>query len=384
MNRVGVTAGRRRGEPAIALAAVIGCWVLARGAVLAWPGSAILAEEVVTSPPPATQAAAQPHRQLVEAIVFPPADRISVSQAATPLAPAFGTRSALPPTFFPPITLSELPAAPLAPGLPPSTNVRIAASHQLLYLAAFAALPLPPEVLVARPDLAVPGPRQGMQSRWSGDGWLLWRQDAGGLPVGGFAPASYGASQAGAVLRYRLVSDSRHQPLAYLRISSALASSGTSPGQPELAFGFGARPLPRLPVSVLAELRVTESGGRTRVRPAIAAVAGLPRQRLPLGFGIEAYGQAGYVAGPDATAFADGQARLDRRIARLGTSELRGGGAVWGGAQRGAGRLDVGPSASIELRLGPTNARLSADWRFRLAGRAAPASGPAVTLSAGF
>ncbi len=259
-------------------------------------------------------------------------------------------------------------------------SARVVAGHQLLYLAPFAQLPLPPELLVARPDLAAPPATSRPQSRWSGDGWLLWRQDSGSLPVGGFAPASYGGSQAGAVLRYRLMPANRYQPLAFLRVSSALANQA----RPEVAIGLGARPIPHLPLTVLAELRVAEGGGRTRVRPAITAVAGLPRQRLPLGFEIEAYGQAGYVAGPDASGFADGQTRLDRRLARLGGSELRGGGAVWGGVQRGAGRLDIGPSASIELQLGPTNARLSADWRFRVAGQAAPTSGPAVTLSAGF
>ncbi|MEP7223149.1 MAG: hypothetical protein ABI673_10855 [Novosphingobium sp.] len=56
-----------------------------------------------------------------------------------------------------------------------------------------------------------------------------------------------------------------------------------------------------------------------------------------------------------------------------------------GGAQRGASRVDVGPSAGIVLRLGDAAAaRLAMDWRFRVAGHAAPASGPAVTLSAGF
>ena len=375
MNQAPTQTTRRRGEPALALAVVLGGWVLARGVLLAMPGDSLDAEPIAKSAliAVAGNLAAQPQ----------PQELMSVSPAPTPspfVAPPSPDPIAVPtPASVAAIQLPPPVAMPRPEPLP-SPTARVAASHQLLYLAAFAQLPLPPEVYAARPDLAAPVSRTALQSRWSGDGWLFWRQDSGSLPVGGFAPASYGASQAGAVLRYRLLPDSRYQPLAYLRITSALAS----PGQPEAAFGLGLRLIARLPVTVLAELRVTESGGRTRVRPAVAVVGGLPRQRLPLGFAGEGYGQAGYVAGPDASGFVDGQARLDRRIARLGSSELRGGGAVWGGAQRGAGRLDVGPSASIELQLGPTNARLSADWRFRVAGQAAPASGPAVTLSAGF
>lgn len=375
MNQTATTKARRRGEPALALAMLLGGWVLARGVLLALPNAAPGAEPIAE---PAPFVAAEP-RQVqppIEALTPSGPATTSLSNLAPPPPVQYLEAAAVPAVLVPPVQ----PVAAPTPEPLPSPTARVAASHQLLYLAAFAQLPLPPEVLAARPDLAAPMPSQRLQSRWSGDGWLLWRQDSGALPVGGFAPASYGASQAGAVLRYQLRPNSRYQPLAYLRITSAL----NSPGQPEAAFGFGARPLPRLPVSLLAELRVTESGGRTRVRPAIAVVGGLPRQRLPLGFGLAGYGQVGYVAGPDASGFVDGQARLDRRIARLGSSELRGGGAVWGGTQRGAGRLDVGPSASVELRLGPTNARLSADWRFRVAGQAAPASGPAVTLSAGF
>ena len=42
------------------------------------------------------------------------------------------------------------------------------------------------------------------------------------------------------------------------------------------------------------------------------------------------------------------------------------------------------PSASIALRLAESPARLSADYRFRVAGDARPGSGAALTLSAGF
>jgi hypothetical protein len=111
----------------------------------------------------------------------------------------------------------------------------------------------------------------------------------------------------------------------------------------------------------------------------------MPPVNLPLGTRAEFYGQAGYVGGNFATAFADGQVRIDRRIIHLGRGELRAGGSAWGGAQKGASRLDVGPTATLGMPLGGTaGARLALDWRFRIAGNAMPTSGPALTLSAGF
>jgi hypothetical protein len=106
---------------------------------------------------------------------------------------------------------------------------------------------------------------------------------------------------------------------------------------------------------------------------------------LPLRARAEFYGQAGYVGGNFASAFADGQVRVDRRVLQLGRGELRAGGGAWGGAQKGASRLDVGPTATLGMPVGDSaGARLGLDWRFRVAGNATPTSGPALTLSAGF
>jgi hypothetical protein len=64
---------------------------------------------------------------------------------------------------------------------------------------------------------------------------------------------------------------------------------------------------------------------------------------------------------------------------------VRAGAGAWGGAQKGASRLDLGPAATMGLGLGASaSARLALDWRFRVTGDAAPSSGPALTLSAGF
>lgn len=223
------------------------------------------------------------------------------------------------------------------------------------------------------------GGKRGLP-RWSTDGWLMLRGGATSPGIGGFGPPSYGASQAGAVVRYRLAPASKHRPAAYLRATSAVDPMRDE----EVAVGLSARPVSTLPVTAALELRGNRNFGKTRLRPAAMLISELPPLPLPLGFRAEAYGQAGYVGGDFAGPFADGQVSITRSIAHVGGAELRAGGGAWGGAQRGASRLDAGPTASLGLRLGPAAARVSADWRFRLAGDAEPQSGPALTLSAGF
>lgn len=262
--------------------------------------------------------------------------------------------------------------------------VRLSAAHQLLWMAALSQMPLP--AAVASPAAApepLPGrqPRAASPSRWSADGWLLLRRGGTVSPAGGFAPATYGASQVGAVARYRLAPQSAHRPALYLRGSAALNGSR----EREAALGLSARPIAALPVSVAAEARINAQPSGTRVRPAAFAYTEFAPVNLPLAARAEFYAQAGYVGGNFASAFADGQLRVERRLVRLGRGELRAGGGVWGGAQKGATRLDVGPTAVIGMPIGDrAGARLGVDWRFRVAGNAAPSSGPALTLSAGF
>ena len=229
------------------------------------------------------------------------------------------------------------------------------------------------------PLLAAVAPHPGEASRWSGDGWVYARQDRSG-PLAAGQPF-YGRSQAGAVLRYRLAPSSGHRPVGYVRATRAIAG----PAETEVAAGVAARPLPGLPLSVAAEIRVTAEPGGREARPAAFAVTELPPFRLPFGLRGEVYAQAGYVGGRFATPFADGQARLDGSIATLGAGgQVRIGGGIWGGAQKHAARLDIGPGATVDFRVGETRARLVADYRLRIAGDAEPKSGPALTFSAGF
>lgn len=288
-----------------------------------------------------------------------------------------------------------MPAAYVAPAWrPANVPVRVAVGHQMLRAAMLTQMPMalrmgPAMTLTAGAsagDAAAPfyPPLHDMAQqhrRWSADAWLLRRGGGGGTLAGGLAPATYGASQAGAVLRYRLAPDSGHRPAAYLRTTATLNGSG----EKEAALGLSARPFANLPVIAAAELRATAQPGGTRLRPAAMVVSEVPPFALPRKLRGEAYAQAGYVGGRHATAFVDGQLRVDRQVASIGRAELRAGAGAWGGAQQGASRLDVGPAATMAMALGGSaSARLAVDWRFRVAGNAEPDSGPALTLSAGF
>lgn len=388
----------RRGQPLLALMLLLGGWVSARA--MMWEARPLPhlaragAGAEAARPEPALGLS---KREALGHGVAPsrPADlsngqsiHLAAAQPAAPLSSRNpGPPDAAMPADLPPPP-AVLPPAP-APAFTP-TPVRTAIGHNLLWMAALARVPMPaglpalpnqsgPEPRLA-PLAAPAGPAAGVK-RWSADGWVLWRRGSLGAATGGLLTPSYGASQTGAVVRYRLAPSSAHRPAAYLRATAALNGSS----EREAALGLQLRPVAALPLALLGEARVTAVPGRTSLRPAVFAVTELPPFSLPLGLRGEVYGQAGYVGGRGATAFADGQLRFDRRLAGLGKGDVRLGGGLWGGAQKGASRLDAGPTLTLGQPLGGTGSmRLAADWRFRVAGKAAPGSGPAVTLSAGF
>lgn len=399
------SAHRRRGQPAIVLFTLLGGWTAVR--VLAWNLAAVSSQ---LSDASMAEDLVQPQVQMVQKALLrasfkqnsaaasdwqlQPADHSTApdaekakSDAPPPLPGQLPDASWTAP--MPALIPAPMPApmpAPVAEPVPeqpskqaePRMTTMIAGGHQLLWLSAFSQLPMPAEVMARiAPTSAAAATRL---PRWSADTWLLLRRGngpAGLAAIGG----SYGASQAGAVLRYRLAPDDPNRPAAYLRATAALNGMR----EQQAAFGLSARPMAKLPVVVMAELRATRSAAGISLRPAAALVSEFPPLNLPFKLRAEAYAQAGYVGGRDATAFADGQLRIDRKLFSIGPAELRAGAGAWGGAQKGAARGDVGPSASVTWQPGrAASARLSADWRFRIAGNAAPASGPAVTLSAGF
>lgn len=209
-------------------------------------------------------------------------------------------------------------------------------------------------------------------SRFSGSFWLVAR-GAGGVtsaPLGG----QLGGSQAGLRLAYLL--DRRHRVAAMARVTSPLGS-----GLREAAIGVEWQPT-RLPIRIVAEQRIAIDGGKGG--PAIELVGGFGPLPIGGGFRLESYAQAGAIRRDRTEGFVDGAAHLSHPIGTFGPIPIDLGAGLWGGAQRGAERLDVGPSVTATLPIAGRNARLSLDWRERVAGAARPGSGVALTLGADF
>lgn len=229
------------------------------------------------------------------------------------------------------------------------------------------------------PDIA------GRNDRWSLNAWGFFRQGSGAAPISQGRVPTYGASQVGAKLAYRIAPSSRHDPRLFVRAYRALIENGES----EVATGASARLLAKLPLRLAGEVRFTDTPGGARFRPAAYAFTEIPPISLPARFSLEAYAQGGYVGGTGATPFADGQATITRpltdfSVGSLGNARLSFGSGIWGGAQEGASRVDIGPTMRLDMSIGKTPARISVDVRQKVAGDAAPESGVAATVSTRF
>ena len=203
--------------------------------------------------------------------------------------------------------------------------------------------------------------------------YSFWRKggDAGGLG----AAAQYGGGQSGVIATIGLKD---RAPVAIL-VRATVAHDNLR--DRELALGMRLQPSKSLPMTITAERRFRSTGAD---HFAVYAAGGKGGIRLPAGFTLDAFGQAGVVSGQNKTHFFDVRAVADRRILPQMPLPLHIGAGIWTGGQRGATRVDIGPSFRTELPLGQTKVRLTADWRVRVAGNADPGNGPALTLSTGF
>lgn len=209
---------------------------------------------------------------------------------------------------------------------------------------------------------AIVSPPQG-ENRLTGSAWMLARgDDVAAVATNGLL----GGSQAGARLLYR-VGGSAAQPLSFsARLSGPLRRAGA-----EAALGIEWQPMRGVPLRLLAERRQRLNGDG---RSAFAAIAHGGVSDLPVaqGLRLEAYAQAGIVGARNRDLFADGAITLVRPLSK---SRFAVGAGLWGGAQPGSSRLDVGPRLTTTLPAASRHVRVSLDWRLRVAGLAAPSSG---------
>ncbi len=238
---------------------------------------------------------------------------------------------------------------------------------------AFRTVPLPtlsdaPPPLLGAPSL----PLQTLPSRWSASAWaFLRRGESPQLAAGG----TLGGSQIGGRISYR-INDDEVRPLS---VSAGFYAPLGRPAGSEAAMGLEWKPIAELPVRLLAERR--QKVGREG-RSAFAAMAYGGVSEAAIGPALfDAYAQAGVVGVRSRDLFADGSVAITLPIDEERSFKL--GAGAWAAAQPGVSRLDVGPQLSIKIP-GTRKLRLNADWRVRIAGDAAPASGPSLTLATEF
>lgn len=103
---------------------------------------------------------------------------------------------------------------------------------------------------------------------------------------------------------------------------------------------------------------------------------------------LSAYAEAGIVGSRSRDGFAGAQALALYPVATREGTRLGLGGGVWGSLQdseaRAASRLELGPGVQLSQRIGKGTVELRGEYRFRIAGEAAPGSGPAVTITTRF
>lgn len=228
-------------------------------------------------------------------------------------------------------------------------------------------------------SLAGPTGSSSGRNRLSSDAWVFVRQGSGANIGAGPLGPTYGRSQFGAVLRFDLGSRYASPPQVYLR-----ATGATDSREADLAAGISVRPMPTLPLRAHGEVRLSRLGDRVELRPSAFITAGVDETLQAFDARLRGYAQAGYVGGEFATGFVDGSLVVERDVERGERGALAMGVGTWGGVQKGAARLDAGPTVSVDLRLGQGRVRLAADYRFRVAGDADPSSGAALTLSSSF
>jgi hypothetical protein len=322
-----------RGRPLRFLAVVTGGWIGVR-IFLLWPADVAEVARVLVPPALAEQ----------------PRDRVrGLAQPRSAPQPRPIVRATMPPSR----SLEPMPLL-AEPGLTPEAAPFLLAPSAAPGVAAAPIVPRPPGMDHPPP----PAP-----DRWSGSAWAILRPGGRATP---FA-SQLGGSQAGARLSYRIGGGIS----AYARASAAIDSR-----QQEGALGLDWQPT-RAPVHLIVERRIGIAGipGGT----AAGVIGGIGPTAIGHGLTAEAYGQGGVILRDRAEGFADGALRLTRTV---GPIDL--GIGAWGAAQRGAARLDLGPTLGAAIPVAGQRLRLSVDWRQRLAGDARPGSGPALSLGADF
>jgi len=237
-------------------------------------------------------------------------------------------------------------------------------------------LPNDPDVIT---PIAAPPPSATTPQGFEVYAYSFWRR--GASPAGTLGNGQYGGSQSAVIATIPVLRFSANPGPSRLSMAGRVSVAHGSVRERELAAGVRWRPVARIPVQVIAERRFREN------RPgAFAALVagGQSGVKLPLGFRMDGYGQAGFVSGQGGGPFADVAAQAHRSIAQSQRASFAIGAGIWGGGQDNVMRMDIGPNMRANVSAGSALFQLDASWRVRVAGHAQPGNGPAVTLSTSF
>lgn len=339
--------------PLLFVIATLALWTGGRGAWLAMG----LPDPIDAQAAPAlADAAALPGRVLVD-LVAPMIEQ-----------PAYGARPILP-------RRSGLAATQAGSFGTPAAAVPIAAgaerSDDLLLLAAWqqAAVSSPPNRLAA-PDGWI-GTAPSAPDRLAVSAWIFERPGAGrAIAPGG----QLGGSQFGVRATMRL--DARGRVALAGRLSGPRRDLGAT----EAAIGLDWNLVPDARLSIERRIAL---GPRGRNAWSAYGAGGFYLEPTPASV-VDGYAQAGVVGLKALDPFADGAVRGGGKLAVGPDRTLVVGGGAWGAVQPDASRLDIGPRAALGLPVGPGQASLALEGRFRVAGNARPGSGLALTLGTDF
>ena len=351
-----------RGRPLRFLVLATLAWTTTR-IIVQWPQAALPAAS--SEDAAATSKAAPPRRVAVQPDIAP---------TKTATFATYGTELPEATRHFGTLPARRRDTVPAEPDRDPLTR-RPAASHAAGDGVAIVSPDLPGHDILD-PGTPTPPPADGRpdrhggvrDDRWSGSAWLLLRA---GTPSPAFGGQLAG-SQGGVRVTYA-ASD-------HLALVARLTAPTRDPGR-EASFGVEWH-LSRLPVRLVVEQRIALD--RTHGGPAIGVIGGAGPAPVGAGFSVAGYGQAGVIKRQRAEPFAEGAVRIAHAAHVFGPARVDIGAGIWGGVQRDAARVDIGPSLGLSLPVGEASLRATLDWRQRMAGHARPGSGLAVTLGGDF
>lgn len=190
----------------------------------------------------------------------------------------------------------------------------------------------------------------------------------------------YGGSQSGFGVTWDIDRQRQDRDVSRFAILARGAIAHGDMSERELAAGLRWRPLTRVPLSLTIERRFRHA----RPNANAAYLAGGTSLALPHAFRLDTFAQAGILSGRAGGPFFDFSAQADRTFFQHAEHGASLGAGIWGGGQNDIFRVDVGPTVRTDVAISGGYLRVRADWRFRVAGEALPASGPAMTLSTSF